>query len=219
MNTQIPASLICPRCGANLSSGACEYCGWNSPEPIPVKSLTLNGLLCNLDVTRDTCTFAPKVGAPSVVTNKEITQISLVPAPTVGTGELTLITLTGITQKITFLSTQNPVMGEIASYLLHVAPEAQFKRIEPSVNVEGISCPHCKGRETKTVGQSRKLSHFKAVFGVLLVITGVAGFFNNVIMGLIFIASGIVLAANGLRLVGKIKTECLCMKCRKRFWV
>ena len=90
---------ICPRCGANLTDGFCEYCGWNSPEAVENKTLTLSGILCHLTVTRETCIFKPKVGSPMVIVNKEISQISLAQAPVVGTGELSLLTVIGITQK------------------------------------------------------------------------------------------------------------------------
>ena len=150
---------ICPRCNANLTDGGCEYCGWNSPKIIQDKTLTLSGLLCNLTVKKETCVFTPKAGSEFTIVNKEIVQVSLSQAPVVGTGELSLRTITGITQKITFLYTQNSNMGEIASYLLHVAPDAQFTNVESKeeyINIDGVRCSNCKSNNTKMTGQSRK---------------------------------------------------------------
>lgn len=220
---------ICPRCGANLTDGYCEYCGWNSPKAIQDKTLTLSGLLCNLTVTKETCTFNPKVGSPSVIVNKEISQVSLLQAPVVGTGELSLLAVTGITQKVTFLYPQNPKMGEIASYLLHVAPDAKFTRVEPKeqpktpkeipINIAGIRCPKCQSMNTTMTGKSRKFSVWKILLGIMLISIGIRVTSGGIVPQILLIVGGIALTANGLRLIGKKKLDCFCMNCRKRFRV
>ena len=219
----MPTTQACPRCAAGLTEGYCEYCGWNSPKAIPDKTLKLTGLLCSLVVTRDACTFTPKVGSPAVIANSEISRISLSQASAIGTGELSIQAVTGITQKITFLFPQNSAMGNIASYLLHVAPGAQFANHESDSNVpdiSGIKCPKCESNDTSVTGESRKKSTWKIVVGALIAISGIGGMGETgILTGLIIIILGIALAASGLGIVGKIRTACLCKNCRKRFWV
>ena len=215
----------CPRCRANLTADYCEYCGWNSHKIIKDKTLTLSGLLCELIVTKENCTFKPQVGSPSVIINKEIAQISLSQAPLVGTGEFSLLTITGITQKITFLYPQNPNITAIASYLSQVAPEAKFANVlhnDASVtNIDGIMCPKCKSNNTKMTGQSRDFSVWKILFGIFLVLTGFTGITQGQTIGIfiIIIIGGIALSANGLRLIGKKKLDYLCGNCGNRFRV
>ena len=198
-------NYICTRCAANLTDGYCEYCGWNSPKPIQDKTLTLLGLLCNLTVTKKSCAFNPKLGASTVIANSEIAQISLSQAPVTGTGELSLLMVTGITKKITFLYTQNPSMVEIASYLLHVAPDAQFTSVEnndasASINMDGIRCPKCGSNNTKMTGKSRKLSIWKILCGILLVAMGIEAIGTWTSAGpvpiILIIVGGIALTAN-----------------------
>jgi len=215
------SDIICSRCGAGLTNeGFCEYCGWNSPKAIPEKTLSLSGVLCNLTVTKETCTFVPKVGVTSVINNNEISQISLSPAPMVGSGELSILTVTGFTNKITYLYPQNPNMQEIASYLLHVAPNAQFTSIsqntEPAV-ITGVVCPKCKSSNTQTAGESREFSIWKIAVGAFIVAAGIGSMSGGVGISLVVIALGLALAANGLRIIGKKKINCVCMNCRKRF--
>ena len=213
---------ICPRCGANLTDAYCEYCGWNSPKIIQDKTLTLSGVLCSLTVTKEISTFNPQIGSPFIIVNKEIAQISSSQAPMVGTGELSLLTVTGIMQKINFLYPQNPNMGEIASYLLYVAPEAKFQRIEPneqSVNISGVKCPKCKSNNTKMSGESRKFSVLKILLGIMLLSMGIGVTAGGIAPQIILIIGGIALVANGLSLVGKKKSNCFCMNCRNRFRV
>jgi len=217
----------CSRCGASLKDGYCEYCGWNCPTTVPDKTLTLSGLLCNLTVTRDTSTFTPKAGSPFIINNKEIAQISLSQASVVGSGELLLLTVTGISQKITFLSPQNQNMNEIASYLLHVAPDAKF--VDPSAHSNlaspasasagliGVSCPKCRSKETQAIGVSRKKKIWAIVVGILFVITGFTMFGEGVGPALTSIVIGGVLTAYGFGFLGKMKTDCLCLNCRKKF--
>ena len=214
------ADNICTRCNASLTEGYCEYCGWNSPKTIEDKTLTLSGILCDLTVEKEICTFVQKVGAPVTIRNNEISQISLSQAPMVGTGELSLYTITGITQKITFLYPQNPNMGEIASYLLHIAPEAQFTSTPQKDNtndLSGVACPKCNSTNTKMTGESRKFSIWKIILGALLTILGISVTTGPIAFRILIIIGGVALLAFGLRLVGKKKADCLCMDCRKRF--
>jgi Zn finger protein HypA/HybF involved in hydrogenase expression len=216
------ANQVCHRCTANLTNGYCEYCGWNASEVITDKILTLSGLLSHLTVTKDTCTFAPRVGAPTVIMNREISQISLLQAPVVGSGELSLLTVTGITQKISFLYPQNPNMQEIASYLLHVAPDAKFVNVSTettSASIQGVACPKCKSNNTNTTGESRKFSVWKIIVGALLVISGIGSMSGGVAISLVIITGGLVLAANGFSIIGKRKLDCLCLNCRSKFRV
>jgi len=163
-----------------------------------------------------------RVGAPSIIQNKEISQISLSQAPIVGSGELSISTITGINQKITFLNPQNANMEEIASYLLHVAPEAQFVNVTASdapPTFGGVVCPQCKSNNTQSTGESRKFSVWKIICGVLLVSMGIGASAGGIVPQLIIIVGGLALAANGLKLIGKKKLDCFCMNCRKRFRV
>lgn len=215
---------LCNRCGATLTDDYCEYCGWNSSKAVFDKTLTLSGLLCSLTVTKEICTFKPKVGSPSVIANKEITQISLLQAPVTGTGELSILTVTGIAQKVTFLYPQNPNMEEIASYLLKTAPEAQFVNISPTTadsptDVGGVLCPRCGSKKTKMTGESRKFSVWKIILGVMLFSMGVRVSAGGIMPQLLMIGGGVALVATGLRLIGKKKSDCICMRCRKRFQV
>jgi len=217
---------ICSRCGAYLKNGYCEYCGWNCPTAIPDKTLTLSGLLCSLTVTRDTSTFSPKVGSPFVIDNKEIAQISLAQASVVGSGELVLLTRTGISQKITFISSQNQNMSDIASYLLHVAPGAQF--VNPSTStvntpaaIVGVSCPLCKSKNSQSTGESRKVIIWGILAGVLFIITGftlLAGE-EDIAPAITSLVVGGILTAFGFGLFSKKKTDCVCLDCRKKFQI
>jgi len=210
----------CPRCAAVLTDGYCEYCGWNRPKSAPSKTLTLAGVLCGLVVTKDTCTFSPKVGSTAVIANNEISQISLLQAPMAGTGEFCLSTTTGLSQKITFLHTQNQNIGEIASYLSIVAPQAQFTNTASAPpELAGVVCPKCKSNNTKATGKSRKLSVWKIICGALLVVSGLNSITQQFVFALLLILGGLALGAAGLRLIGKMKTDCLCMNCRKTFRV
>jgi len=213
--------VICSRCGATLTNeGFCEYCRWNSSNVIPEKTISISGLLCNLTVTKETCTFIPKVGFTSIVNNNEISQISLSPAPKVGSGELSILTITGFTNKITYLYPQNPNMQEIASYLLQVAPNAQFvnnsQNMEPTA-VAGVVCPKCKSANTQSTGEFRKFSIWKIAVGAFIVATGIGSMSGGVGISLVVIALGLVLAANGLRIIGRKKMNFICLNCRKRF--
>ena len=223
VSATMPTNQACPRCAASLTEGYCEYCGWNSPKTIPDKTLKLTGLLCSLVVTKDACTFTPKVGSPAVIANNEIAKISLSQASTIGTGELSIQAVTGISQKITFLFPQNSAMGDIASYLLHAAPGAQFVTNEAESNVPdiaGIKCPKCRSNDTSVTGESRKKSMWKIIIGILLVISGIGGIgATDFLAGLVILLLGIALAGLGLGVFGKKKTACLCKNCRKRFWV
>ncbi|MCL2696015.1 MAG: hypothetical protein FWE69_06795 [Clostridiales bacterium] len=235
---------VCAQCCAKLTDGYCEYCGWNSPKTVQSKSLNLSGLLCDLYVTKETCKFEPKVGSPAVIENKEIAHIHFIQAPVVGTGELALITATGFTQKVTFLSPQNPNLGEITSYLRQAAPQAQFSNQPPqnpnlgdiasrlrqaappaqfsdtaAAPFDGASCPKCKSNNTKMTGISRKISVWKIAVGLLLVFMGIGVTAGEAGAALFFVVGGLALAANGIGLFGKKKSDCVCMNCRNRFRV
>ena len=219
--------LICTRCGASLKNGYCEYCGWNCPTTIPDKTLTLSGVLCTLMVTRDTSTFTPKVGSPFVINNKEIAQISLLQAPVVGSGELLLLTVTGISQKITFLFPQNQNMSEIASYLLHVAPDARF--VNPSTHSQtaspfaaptaliGVTCPICRSKNTQSTGETRKKKFWAIFVGLLFVATGFTLIVEDIGPAIVSLVMGVALAAYGFGFFSKMKTDCVCLNCRKKF--
>ena len=212
----------CTRCGAYLTDGHCEYCGWNCPNTVQDKTLTLSGLLCNLTVTKEICTFVQKVGAPSVIQNKEISKISLSQAPVVGSGELLISTITGVNQKITFLYPQNANMEAIVSYLLHVAPNAQFVNTnaeETPSSIVGVVCPQCKSNNTQSTGESRRLTIWKIAVGAFIVIAGFGSMSGGIAISLFVIALGLLLAANGFGIIGKRKLDCFCMNCRKRFRV
>jgi len=214
---------ICSRCGASLTNGYCEYCGWNSPTPIEDKTITLSGILCDLTVTKESSTFKQKVGTAFQITNNEISQISLTQAPVVGSGELTLRTVTGITQNITFLYPQNQNMNEIASYLLKVAPGAQFVNttpISPQAAFQGIMCPKCRSNNTTiSGGETRCFTVWKIVLGGFLAAAGLGSFREGIGVALLLITGGIVLVINGLGIIGKKKMNCLCGNCRRRFRV
>ena len=214
----------CTRCGASLRDGYCEYCGWNCPTSIPDKTLTLSGLLCTLVVTRHTSTFTPKVGSPFVINNREIAQISLLQAPVVGSGELSLFTVTGITQRITFLFSQNQNMSEIASYLLHVAPDARF--VNPSTHsspnaapnaLVGVTCPKCKSKNTQSTGETRKKKVWAVIVGLVFVVTGFTLFEDGIATVMVSLVTGGVLTVYGLGFFGKKKTDCVCLNCRHKF--
>ena len=214
---------ICSRCGAHLTNGYCEYCGWNSPAPIQDKTITLSGILCDLTVTKDSSTFKQKVGPVFQIINNEISQISVTQAPVVGSGELILRTITGITQNITFLSPQNQNMNEIASYLLKVAPGAQFvnaSQITPTTAFQGIICPKCRSTNTTiSGGETRCFTVWKIVLGGFLAIAGFSSILESLGAALFLIAGGTVLVINGLGIIGKKKMNCLCGNCRRRFRV
>ena len=212
----------CVQCGANLSEDYCEYCGWNSKDSVQSKTLNLSGVFCNLKVTKETCVFEPKAGTPTTILNKEITGLTLIQAPIVGTGELIITSITGITQKINFLYTQNSNAGEVASYLRQLAPNAQLNNSitnDIPVNAQGIICPKCKSNNTVSTGISRKFSVWKIVVGALLISMGIGTSPTDIIIFLLLFLGGAALVANGLRLFGKKKLNCLCMNCRKRFRV
>jgi len=216
----------CTRCGAFLKDGYCEYCGWNCPYTIPHKTLTLSGILSTLVVTKDTSTFTPKVGQPFAINNKEIAQITLSQAPVVGSGEFSLLTVTGISQKITFLSPQNQNMSEIASYLLHVAPNARF--VNPSTNPQassagasgtllGVTCSKCGSKNTQAKGESRKMKIWAVLVGILFVVSGFTLIGENISAAMTSLVIGGFLAAYGFGLFTKKKTECVCLNCRNTF--
>jgi len=227
----VPDNNLCARCGANLTDGICEYCGWTNgnkkPEEIPDRTLTLSGVLGVLTVTKETSTFKPKIGAASILANKEITEISLAQAPIHGTGELSFVTAAGITKKVTFLYPQNPNMEEIASYLLHVVPDAKFVTATPTADfateqvpvMKNILCPKCKQNAGQILGVSRKMSIWKIVVGVILILIsfGVTDWQGEIIMHLVFIVVGLVFLFFGIK--GKKKSNCLCSSCGNRFRV
>ena len=216
------SEIRCVQCGANLSDDYCEYCGWNSKDSVQSKVLKLSGVLNNLTVTKENCVFAPKAGLATTILNKEITGLTLIQAPIVGTGELIITSAIGITQKINFLYTQNQNAGEITSYLRQLAPNAQVNNSAPnetSVNVQGIMCPKCRSNNTVSTGVSRKLSVWKIVLGALLISAGIGSSPTDIIIFILLFVGGAALVANGLRLFGKKKLNCLCMNCRKRFRV
>jgi len=211
----------CPRCAASLANGTCEYCGWNSPAEIVSKTLTLPGVMCNLTVKKETSTFKPSIGAASVIDNKDISQVSLTQAPITGTGELTIRSVTGFSQSIRFLYPQNPKMGEIASYLLHIAPDANFitdKPIAEKIELDGVTCPKCKSYYTKSTGRIIKYTVWKIVLGIMLIISGIGASSINA-AAVLSVLSGIALAAFGFGLAGRKKSECLCLNCRRKFGV
>ena len=133
MSQEAALKNLCVRCGANLVNGSCEYCGLNSvdetKDTISDETFTLSGITNELTVTKEACAFKPKIGAESVIANKEIKRISITQAHLTGTGELSIITTTGIKKKINFLFPQNVNMEKIASYLSHVAPDAKFTNV------------------------------------------------------------------------------------------
>jgi len=223
------SAQMCSRCGASLThEGSCEYCGWNSSEVIPNKALYLSGILCNLAVTKETSTFSQKIGTPFVIENRHISQISILQAPIVGSGELSINTVTGFTQKITFLYPQNAAVNDILSYLLHVAPNAQFVNASSTdslSNHNGVACPKCRSNNTITNGLFRKVSIWKIIVGILVAFMAISvnaqgGWnANQFIFGLLLAVGGIALALNGLGIFGKKKLNFLCMNCRKKFRV
>jgi len=211
----------CPQCGANLTNDYCEYCGWNSKDSVQSKVLKLSGVFSNLSVTKENCVFEPKAGPSTTIVNKEITGLTLIQAPIVGTGELIITSVTGITQKINFIYTQNSNAGEVASYLRQLAPDVQINNStqnEISANAQGIMCPKCRSNNTVSTGVSRKFSVWKIVVGGLLISMGI-GSSPDITFFLLTFLGGAALVANGLRLFGKKKLNCLCMNCRKRFRV
>ena len=127
-------ALECKHCGAELVDGLCEYCGsvnGNSrPEVIDEKTLVLKGVFNQLTLTKQNCTIKPVIGRASVIKNKEISDIAFTPARVFGEGELRIETVTGVAKRVAFLYPQNLRMEEIASYLLYVAPNAAFSKID-----------------------------------------------------------------------------------------
>jgi len=214
---------LCTRCGAALISGYCEYCGWNAPTPTVDKTLLIQGVLCSFTVTKDACTFVPKIGQTAVIANKDIAKIALMLAPTVGTGELSVIAVTGFTQKVTFLSPQNPAVHDAVSYLLHVAPNALFVNLssqetQSSAPVsKGAACPKCKSANTQTMGESKVFTVWKIIVGVFLIVAGVGSMTPGISPSWVLIIGGAALAANGTPFLSKKKVDCVCMDCRKRF--
>jgi len=204
----------CTRCGAYLKDGYCEYCGWNCPDRIPDKTLTLSGLRRTLTVTRETSTFAPKAGSPLIINNREIAQVSITQAQAAGTGELMLSTVTGISQKITFSFSQNQNMNEIASYLLHVAPDARFGS---SSTLTGVTCPKCRSNNTQSTGETRKMKIWAMLVGLLFLVTGFTLYGEGVAAMMTSFVIGGVLTAFGFGLLNKKKTDCLCLACRAKF--
>ena len=171
----------------------------------------------------DACTFVPKIGQTAVIANKDIAKIALMLAPTVGTGELSVIAVTGFTQKVTFLSPQNPAVHDAVSYLLHVAPNALFVNLssqetQSSAPVsKGAACPKCKSANTQTMGESKVFTVWKIIVGVFLIVAGFGSMSPGFSPSWVLIIGGAALAANGTPFLSKKKVDCVCMDCRKRF--
>jgi hypothetical protein len=212
---------MCPRCSANLTSGYCEYCGWNKPISIESKVLTINGILCDLTVTKDSCTFNPKIGSSTIIKTSDISTITLSQAPIVGTGNLSIQAFTGITQEVTFLPTQNLAVSDIASYLRQFVPNVQFNEsvaVDNSNNMSGVTCPKCNSKNTQnTSSASRRFSIWKLIVAAILISAGIGSFSAGPVFSLILIGGAGVLAASGFGIIGKKKTDLFCMDCRKKF--